>query len=75
MDRYAERDAVAYTVAKESWTPTGKDTAKAFSGTNFCESLHVALVKLGVDLTTAFDQIQRSHRGVSETLHHPSEPH
>lgn len=61
-------DWVSYTVAEERGAPACKHTPEALGSTDLVVGLHVALVEIGVDLTTTFDQIQRSHCGVSEAL-------
>jgi hypothetical protein len=59
---------LAYTVAKESGTPTGEHAAETLGSTDCVEGLHVALVELRVNLATAFDEIQRGHCRMSEAL-------
>lgn len=58
----------AYTVTKESGTPTSEHAAETLGSTDRVEGLHVALVKLRVNLATALDEIQRGHCRVSEAL-------
>lgn len=59
---------LTHTVAKESGTPAGEDTAETLGSANLVEGLHVALVELRVDLAAAFDEIKRGYRRVSEAL-------
>ena len=45
-------------IPDEGWTPTSEDTADAFSTTNLAPGLEVALVQVGIDLSSAFDKIK-----------------
>ena len=42
-------------VAEEGWGPTSEDPPNAFSAANQTPCLEIALVQVGVDLTTTFD--------------------
>jgi len=55
-------------VTHEGRAPTSEDTSKAFTSVNLAPCLDVALVELRVDLSSALDEIERSHSRVSCTL-------
>jgi len=55
-------------VSKESRAPSREDTTHPLSTTNLPPGLEVALIHLRIDLTTAFDQIQRRHGRMCNAL-------
>lgn len=61
-------DCTSYAVAEERGAPACNHAAEALGSTDLVVGLHVALVEVGVHLATAFDQVQRSHCGVSKAL-------
>jgi len=58
---------MTYRVAEESWTPSSVNTTEAFSTANLTPSLEIPSVHFRVDLTTAFDEIERRYGRVSDT--------
>jgi len=58
-------------VAEQCWRATSVDTTDTFCTTDLAPSLKVALVHLWINLSTAFDKIQRSDGEVGETLEEP----
>lgn len=61
-------DGTLHGVAEKGWTPASKDSSDSLSPANRSPSFEVALVEVGIDLTSAFDEIERSHRGMCCTL-------
>lgn len=59
---------LTYAVAKESGAPASEHSTETLKRANLGKRLHVALVESWVNLTTAFDQIQRSDRRMSKAL-------
>lgn len=59
---------LTYTVAKESGAPASEHSTETLERANLGKCLHVAPVESWVDLTAAFDQIQRSYRRMSKAL-------
>jgi hypothetical protein len=57
-----------YRVTHESWTPASEDAAEPFSSTDLTPGFEVALVHVGVDLATTFDEIEGSDGRVSGAL-------
>ena len=55
-------------VPEEGWGPTCEDPTNTFSAANQTPGLDVALVQVGIDLSTTFDQIERSNRGMCGAL-------
>jgi len=55
-------------VTNERGAPTGEDAADTFGAANLPPRFEVALVEIGVDLSTAFDKVQRGDGRVSGAL-------
>ena len=55
-------------IAKERWAPPCEDTTNTLCSTDLAPSLKIALVHLRIYLTTAFDQVQRRHSRMGQTL-------
>ena len=55
-------------VAKEGWGPTCEDPTNTFSAADQAPCLNVALIQVGVDLSTTLDQIERGNRGMRGAL-------
>lgn len=66
--RFNMNPCLTYAVAKESGAPTGEHSTKALNRTDRGKCLHVAPVEARIDLATAFNQIERSDRSVSQAL-------
>lgn len=55
-------------VAEESWAPASENSSDALSPAYLSPGLEIALVEIRVDLAPAFDEIERSDRGMSGSL-------
>lgn len=62
------RLTIAYTISEERRTPTCDDTTKALACADLTIRLQVTSVKLRIDLTATFYQVQRGDGGVGQTL-------
>lgn len=59
---------IAYAVTKKGWAPPSIYPSDAFRPENLAHRFKVPAVHLRVDLSSAFDQVQRRHRRVSRPL-------
>lgn len=55
-------------VADQGGAPAGEDAAHALGAEDLAPGLDVAGVEFGVDLAAGLDQVERSYRGVGESL-------
>jgi len=54
-------------VSNERRTPTGEIASQSLGTVNLRESLEIALVHIGIDLTTTFDQVKRRDSRMRES--------
>lgn len=64
MQRCVRVSEYTHRVAKESRAPTGEDPTQALCAVDLGPAFEIALVEVGIDLASTFDQVQRRYRRV-----------